>query len=213
MKTPEVPSDLATDFLYVTGPVQLEDGTARVHYIADSEKFLHDQLDIWNYLDGTPEQYDYKTMLVSYWADKNYDWSRFNEQENRVMWPIEVVDRADAAILMRAHAPGIALIELLDEPDGEPEAFGLTCARRSLSARGGEPMDPRDTRDTVDLRLAIAYVCCGHVPPVGLTLMALQTPLPWPIDDGIIDGLKQSIELACSTARESLVSAQSSPTP
>ena len=34
----------------------------------------------------------------------------------------------------------------------------------------------------------------GEVPPSTLVLKALSNPLPWPVDDAIVDAFKRSVE-------------------
>jgi len=98
-------------------------------------------------------------------------------------------DLTDFAILMREHAPGVAFVRL----GKDEEIAGLTLVE-PYGAPADQQEDGRVTDDTADLRLAIAYVCCGQLPPTALTLKALAQPLPWPVDDEILGALKRSVQ-------------------
>ena len=111
--------------------------------------------------------------------------------EDGGLWWCEPRYEAHALALMAIHAPGVAIVRQYASKDAKdggrlPVLTGLATVRTVH----GSP-DPA----TSSLRIAIAYICCGHIPPLALTKKALSSPLPWAIDDDIAEGLDSSLRL------------------
>lgn len=150
-----------------------------------------------------PEEYDRVRALIAYWADAADPLGY--EGGDSPIWTCEVKDAHRLVVgadLMKLHAPGVALARPVgSRPD---QASGFTFAR-SGSGRSG--MDKRDSPGSEALRLASAFVCMGELPPSILVLKALSGPLPWPVDDVILDAFKRSIaamESRCSDALQNI---------
>ena len=111
-------------------------------------------------------------------------------------WPCQPsIPRGDAAMLIARHAPGVAMISLPEDP--EHRSFGLTLVE------SGDKITPEDHERVTSLRLAIAYVCCGQLPPTVLVQAGLQSApdedLPEPVADAfrvVLDRAKSSLDRA-----------------
>jgi hypothetical protein len=167
-------------------------GLRHRHLFSESDEFLAEYLEDKG---DTPDVYVRQDALLQLWADPddvaghevNYD------PEGCKMWPCAVDDLQQViagVALLKDHAPGIALTCPVE---GKPtDAFGFTFAR---SFGDSITKDVRDRESSKYLRLAIAYVCMGELPPSSLAIEALSESLPWPVDDAIIEAIKKSAEM------------------
>jgi hypothetical protein len=106
------------------------------------------------------------------------------------------MNEAHALVLMSIHAPGVAIVRQYVSKEAKdaqrlPKLTGLTTVKIGRTSRLDD--DLRIDPETSSLRIAIAFVCCGHVPPLELTRMALSSPLPWTLDDDVANGLELSL--------------------
>lgn len=192
--------DLATDYVNETAP-EVIDKNDQNHLFSYSDELLREHF--WGD-DSIPDDYNRQDALLRFWTldELIFEYKEDDEHEEFAMvWPCKVDDleRIVAGVdLMKLHAPGIALTCLLDTDP--TDALGFTFVR---SYADGVRKDPRHRDESRDLRLAIAYVCMGQLPPSIVALEALSNPLPWPVDDAIVDALKKSaalLEDRCATA-------------
>ncbi len=137
---------------------------------------------------GRDEPFERVKALRSYWSSSEYDdYLTVHSEREGDIWPCEPVDPARAAILMMQAAPNVAFTVSGDQGETVGLSWCWFTGRRRTATRGVPSAMGRH------LQVAVAYLCCGYLPPRGLLIEALPTVTPATLDPQVLAGLRAAL--------------------